>query len=442
MNKYVSTFNKEMDIPEKVVTVLFLLMPFALCVSILVAEIFSSLIALIFLFWSFKKKNFFTNYADIKIPILIILFFFSNIIVTLIMSNDFNKSFLPSFFYFRFLFLSLGIFYILKVHEISLKLFLISLLTLFALILLDSIYELLQINNIFGLSLEKYKFESHTHFHLTSFFGDEKKLGSFLIRLLPLIISLIIFLDFKIFKIKNLESYIIFFTGILIFLTTERTATFFYLIFLILVWKMLKKKIFIFYFFLILSSIIALSQPKIVDKFFYGTLFQFGLIHTYTTNQDIEINFSKIYYLSEEHEKLIRSGYEIFKENPLTGSGIKTYHETCKEIKKRKSLDIKCSTHPHNTYIQILSDTGIVAAAIIFFIFCYIFMQNLKLFFKRNLSKNLKSLYILNLGIMINLMPLVPSGSFYNNWINLMIYFPIGFWFYLISQIKKDKLSI
>ena len=249
MNKYMFIFNEEMHVSEKLVLILFLLIPFALCISILVAEIFSSLIALIFIFWSFNKKNFFANFTDIKIPIFLIIFFFFNIIATLIMSNDFNKSFLPSFFYFRFLLLSLGIFYILKIHENSLKLLLISLLILFTLILLDSFYELLQINNIFGLSLEKFRLESDTHFHLTSFFGDEKKLGSFLIRLLPLIISLIIFLDFKIFKIKNLESYIIFFTGILIFLSTERTATFFYLIFLILVWKMLKKKFFFFLFF-------------------------------------------------------------------------------------------------------------------------------------------------------------------------------------------------
>ena len=76
MNKYMYIFNKEMDVLEKIVTILFLLIPFALCISILVAEIFSSLIALIFIFWAFNKKNFLTNYTDIKIPIFIILFFF------------------------------------------------------------------------------------------------------------------------------------------------------------------------------------------------------------------------------------------------------------------------------------------------------------------------------------------------------------------------------
>ena len=34
-------------------------------------------------------------------------------------------------------------------------------------------------------------------------------------------------------------------------------------------------------------------------------------------------------------------------------------------------------------------------------------------------------------------MPFIPSGSIYNNWINIMIYFPIGYWFYLHSKLKK-----
>ena len=50
-----------------------------------------------------------------------------------------------------------------------------------------------------------------------------------------------------------------------------------------------------------------------------------------------------------------------------------------------------------------------------------------------------KSFYLLNLGIIMNLMPFIPSGSFFNNWINLIIYFPIGFWFYLFLKVNKNK---
>ena len=36
-------------------------------------------------------------------------------------------------------------------------------------------------------------------------------------------------------------------------------------------------------------------------------------------------------------------------------------------------------------------------------------------------------------------MPFIPSGSFFNNWMNLVIYLPVGYWLYLYSKIKKDR---
>ena len=117
-------------------------------------------------------------------------------------------------------------------------------------------------------------------------------------------------------------------------------------------------------------------------------------------------------YISDEHSKLIKSGIEIFKLNPITGFCIKTYHRYCKNLKEEKSLDIKCSSHPHNTYIQILSDIGLFGALIVFFIFIYIFSINLKIFLSQNPSNIKKSFFILNLGILMNLMPFIPSGSF------------------------------
>ena len=57
----------------------------------------------------------------------------------------------------------------------------------------------------------------------------------------------------------------------------------------------------------------------------------------------------------------------------------------------------------------------------------------------RKINNYLASFYILNIGIILNLMPLIPSGSIYNNWINLMIYLPVGFWLFLYSKIKDQS---
>ena len=41
------------------------------------------------------------------------------------------------------------------------------------------------------------------------------------------------------------------------------------------------------------------------------------------------------------------------------------------------------------------------------------------------------------MGLIINMFPLIPSGSFFNNWISLIIYFNLGIWFYV-----KNKMTI
>ena len=79
---------------------------------------------------------------------------------------------------------------------------------------------------------------------------------------------------------------------------------------------------------------ISVFQPKLIDKYIPSTLTQFGILNTYTFFDEEkkfkpiwnEFNFSNIKYISEEHQQLFMgSGIEIFKENPITGTGIKKH---------------------------------------------------------------------------------------------------------------------
>ena len=222
---------------------------------------------------------------------------------------------------------------------------------------------------------------------------------------------------------------------------------FLFIFFFIFSLKIFEKKIFILLFLIFSLITVSIFQPRLIDKYIPSTLTQFGILNTYTIYDEKkklkpfwnDIDFSNINYISEEHQKLFMSGIEIFKENPITGSGIKTYHRYCKNLKEKKLLDIKCSSHPHNTYVQLLSDIGLFGAIIVFFVFIYILIINFKILLIKNPSYILKSFFVLNLGILMNLMPLIPSGSFFNNWINIMIYYPIGLWFYLFSKLNKKR---
>ena len=446
MINIVNDFNKLIFL-EKIILFLILLLPFALSLSIFVADLFTSIIALIVIFWFFKNQEFRQIIRNIQKPLFVIILFYIFIVISLFFSFNFNKSFLPSFFYFRYFFLSLAIFFLMYKFEFSQKIILFSLLSLMALISVHSTIELLKINNIFGLTLPPHRIEIGSTYYLTSLFDDEKKLGSFIVRLLPFIISLLVLFELKFFKKIEIKFIILILSGILIFFTSERVALFLFIFFFIFSLKIFQKKIFVLLFLFFSMITISVFQPKLIDKYIPSTLTQFGILNTYTFFDEEkkfkpiwnEFNFSNIKYISEEHQQLFMSGIEIFKENPITGTGIKTYHRYCKNLKEKKSLNIKCSSHPHNTYVQLLSDIGLFGAIIVFFVFIYILIINFKILLIKNPSYILKSFFVLNLGILMNLMPLIPSGSFFNNWINIMIYYPIGLWFYLFSKLNKKR---
>ena len=145
------------------------------------------------------------------------------------------------------------------------------------------------------------------------------------------------------------------------------------------------------------------------------------------------------------------TAFTIFKDNYFNGSGIKTFYEVCNlykldEKKKNKNYlgylnrnnKITCSTHPHNTYLQILSEIGIFGFFFIFLFFAKTLYENIKIIiFSKKLQNIEMSYYFLNLGIIINLFPLIPSGSFFNNWLSLVMFYPLGYWLFIYQENKK-----
>jgi O-antigen ligase len=128
----------------------------------------------------------------------------------------------------------------------------------------------------------------------------------------------------------------------------------------------------------------------------------------------------------------------MFLDNPLFGQGVNSFSKLC-SLEKFKKDNGLCTTHPHNSYLQLLSETGLLGFLFIFLIF---FMISkfffIKIFFARkkkfDITKYQSIKYISLLAIFINLWPLSPNGSFFNNWLSSMYYYPIGF--YLFSRNK------
>jgi len=100
-----------------------------------------------------------------------------------------------------------------------------------------------------------------------------------------------------------------------------------------------------------------------------------------------------------------------------------------------------CNTHPHNIFLQFLSELGLVGFIFVFATFFFLIKKMLLIILKKIRNKNLSiNEYMLSftlLGLIVNLFPLFPSGNFFNNWLSVVFFFNISFLIYIL---KKTKL--
>tara|TARA_B000000475_G_C15743106_1_gene343718 strand:+ start:128 stop:607 length:480 start_codon:yes stop_codon:yes gene_type:complete len=155
-----------------------------------------------------------------------------------------------------------------------------------------------------------------------------------------------------------------------------------------------------------------------------------------TFEQLIDKN-GKIYFFTPTHTELYKTSINIYKDNPIFGSGLKTFRSECKNNRYKES-ELGCSTHPHNIYLNILSETGIIV--FIFFLtfyayICFFIIKNWSIKYVSN-YKNFE--FIIYLSLFINFFPAAPSGSFFNNWLSIIFCYSMGLIVWLNSK-KYEK---
>ena len=136
--------------------------------------------------------------------------------------------------------------------------------------------------------------------------------------------------------------------------------------------------------------------------------------------------------------KLMSFAFDFdFDDNKITGIGPRMFRYNC--MKEKYYLWEGCSTHPHNTYVQLLAEMGIIGFIFGVSIFLITFIAVLKhlycKFIRKKIIYNDFQLCLLS-AIMISIWPFVPTGDLFNNWLNIIYFFPVGF--YLGTLYEKE----
>ena len=198
--------------------------------------------------------------------------------------------------------------------------------------------------------------------------------------------------------------------------------------------------IFIFFYFKIKDLIIFI---------FLATLICFTIINEFSifskTKETLVNRYSEFYTLIIQDKfknnlwaKHYKAAANIWSNNKYFGSGIRSFRKECSAEKYKTNELFKetysgCATHPHNIYLEILSENGIFCFTFfIFFLLNKIYSTIKKI--KLNLRLKFKIEYIVLFSsisyLVVYSFPFKSFGSFYNNYQSFL------FWF-ILFLIKK-----
>jgi len=420
MNKQL-IYNIENDKLFNIVKFLFYLFPIFIVVgNFLLNSLFIiSLLLIIYLSLRYDFRSIFNNKGIIYLSL-----FFLYLIISSIISGE-TYSIIAVIKYLRFYFFAILIFVLLQVDRKFERYFSLTFVSLLILVSIDGTFQYFFNFNLIGI-------ETIIPHRISGFFGDELILGSFIAKYLFLV-----FIYFIVFNKQG--TFFMLISALLIttaFISGERTAFFsiilFSLLYFIKVFNF-KKILFFFSSLLIIVNIAIFYDPIIRDRMVYKTIEDIKILKEWK-------NPKKIEFFSDDHNSHFQSAYLMYKKgdikNKLFGRGVKSFRLNCS---KKEFCDKNecCSTHPHNVFFQILSETGLIG----FGIFLYFYLYLLSNYFKsvKNSSIRKKKLS-LNCALLVCLFPLITSGNIFGSFFSANLFFIIPYMIFL-EEYDKQKIK-
>jgi len=400
---------------------LLLILPLAIIISPVFSEIIIFLICVLFL----TKNYLYNDWSFLKdkiIKYLFIIYIF--LLINLFFSDNFYLSFLRNIFFFKYILFIAAI-----KHCINNK-------KKFNIITLAwSVIIIVAVANIYYqwvFGKDFFGFQDRDPLRFNGFFRKENAstfIGSFLF------ISL-----FFLFK-KNKKNFIILaIISLIIFncFISGGRAPFLRILFtitliLFLINLEFKKKLIIFSSIILIFTSTLILNEKTRIRYIYQL---FDSQDTFSFKQ-FKHNFTE----TSNHYGHFVTAYNIFIDNKWFGVGNKNFRVLCSNQKYTGdgyqvfSYYRACSTHPHQIYLELLSEHGFIGSLAILSMLFLIFYN----FYKYCKNKK-KNLILFPLCFLIsNFLPLIPTGSFFSNSFQTLFWTVFGFTYLLYNNKILNK---
>ena len=404
--------------------------------------LFLIILSLIF----YGKELFKEKFTQIDTFVLIIfLYIVINGIFNNLYNFDFNSSeknivIKKSLLFTRFLILYFVIKFLIINKIINFK-FLFLIFGLYSLFVsIDIIVQYFIGSNLFG-------FEGSGR-RLSGIFGDEYIAGPFIQKFY--IFFLFYFLIFAKVKGKLLFyfslSSIILISALGIIFSGNRIPFMLFILSLIMIFifeKSLRKFLLLISFIFICSFLFLSKSNKDLythyDSFLKRGYQIINYLKIKLTSQELSAENTNVYI------KEFESGIYTWEKNKIFGGGVKSFYWNCSSIDRNKMLlfvygkgQVNCNSHPHNYYLQIAGELGVIGLLLFVITFLFILKKSLQ-----KLRVNDKSIIEIKLLIpffivfFVDIFPFKTTGSFFSTASATFLFLILSF---VVGLIEEKKL--
>ena len=417
---------------------LFLLIPLFLITGPAIPDIVITLGVIFGIFYIFYEKEY-ENFIRLNLFRISIIFWLSLIFISFFSYNK-TYSFQDSLIFIRFLLIPFFCYFVFFRDKKFFERLLLILFIIVVFVSIDTLYQFFNYTSKDGFKEDLLGFKSNWYGRLSGPFGDELIPGSYLSKF-----SLFGFV-FLISK-KKLENNIIIqslYLSIIIlvcYVSGERMAfaTFSLSLLLLLIFLDGFRKS-------IILSILIGALFIFLATYLHPFYNDFNIIEStqYHQGQKIEKFFqcendtekicSKIINIQPSFFEVIKNfgtsaygeiyflSFKMFIDNPITGIGINNFKYLCNynELYKNMMINYECASHPHNIYIQWLTEGGLI----VFILFILFLFFLVKFIINNTADKKYKIISIVIILIMF--WPIMSTGSLIKNWFGIITFFIIG----------------
>lgn len=396
---------------------LFILFPISFIAGNLILNLHLIIFILLGCVYLIKKKTKFQHNA-----LFLTFLLFSVILIISSIFNQFNID--KSFSYLRFFAFYVIVFYLLKEKIFNLRKIFYYYAFFVSIICIDLIIQYIFGYNIFGVEINRWRGIS---LGATSFFFDEQVAGSF-VQSFGFYLIFYIFDKFKKNNFPNLaiKSLIISSISISIFVSFQRMPMMVWIFFLsiygIIYYRtrlinILSSFIIFFLFINIFSSERSIDIYK--SFFTNSKVIVEKSLYSYRVNKDkkklekikSDIKNIESFVVGSGHANLFGNALYIWQDNKLLGVGYKKFYNKCAEKKL-----MRCSTHPHNYYLDVLVTTGIIGLSVLLIYLIILFsktISSLKFYYKKKYKEKINITLIILMNFIMIFFPFKSSGSFF-----------------------------